>query len=430
MDPILPAKAVLGLCGVFAVYAIMRHVDFASWEKRNFDRTAFGLLAASRLGLFVLVFAVFQFEPTSDVRVYYAEANAIYVGGIPFVDINTAYGPLFDYVLAAVIAIWNDPAALILFTICLELFSLPVWLRVGRASFEEATVRRATVLYVCNTVALANVAIAGENQVWLSLFLGASLLALSRDHKFLSGIYLGASVVVVKFLSLLFAPIFFLATRFSLRWGIGFVIVPLATYATILMVGGQPLDQVYAQAADQSSGNIPYLLTALNLDLTNGLPEWVTNVVSFAILCLCFLFVYFRFGFSTSRQAVIGSAFLLVVVMLVSKKAYADYIIVALFPLCLAILNGKKPLLVALIFSLLTAVATVEPSLWFRWMELRQLDVFFEADLSGNLTRTNLLLFFACELVMVTGYLWLLALLYGALGDGRRKIAISKHGSP
>jgi Gpi18-like mannosyltransferase len=176
----------------------------------------------------MLIFFALGIEPHSDVTVYYSEAEAALHGAIPLVGIHTAYGPLFDEITAVAIACWHSPAALVFLAILVELCSFPVWLKVAREAFTERATRRAAVLYTLNPLAISTVAIGGQNHVGISLLLALSLLALLRNREGWSGLSLGFSIIAVKFLSLLFAPVIFLAARHRVKWTISFLIFPIA----------------------------------------------------------------------------------------------------------------------------------------------------------------------------------------------------------
>ncbi len=108
---------------------------------------------------------------------------------------------------------------------------------------------------------------------------------------------------------------------------------------------------------------------------------------------------------------------LLLVLMIASKKSYDDYLVIALFPICLSV-AGHRRLLPAALLSGTSALAAVEPSMWFRWLHKGQLSLLFAQHLPVGIARSHVRLFFACDLFLVAGYIGLLVLSYSALRDG------------
>lgn len=277
---ILEAKLLLGiLCTIAALFLLSQADRYTILSNSTFDKVAFSAFFVIRVGLYVAIFHFLGFVPRSDVVIYYDEARQVLAGKLPLVEIQTAYGPLFDWICASIIAVWNSAKALVLFSTIVELLTFPIWLRVGRAAFDEVTVRRAAVLYIFNPVVIGSVVIDGQNQIWLSLLLALSLLAIISQRRVLSGIYLGLSVVAVKFLALLFAPILFLSARKRTNWLLSFLIIPIIAYGVVLLLGGHPLDSAQVQVTDHSSGNLPYLLTVTGINVTNANQSLIPNLV-------------------------------------------------------------------------------------------------------------------------------------------------------
>ena len=131
----------------------------------------------------------------------------------------------------------------------------------------------------------------------ISLLLALSLLALLRNREGWSGLSLGFSIIAVKFLSLLFAPVIFLAARHRVKWTISFLIFPIAGYGAVALFGAHPVDQVVFHALTPSSGNLPFLLTATGiLPLTAPQYRVVIDCLAFMLLCGTFIAAILRFG--------------------------------------------------------------------------------------------------------------------------------------
>jgi hypothetical protein len=400
---VLAAKlALCALAGLAAVLALRWRRVFTA------GRTAFlaGALAAllgSRLALFAAVYLVAGYGLESDLSLYYDWTRTVMAGGLPYRDVPPAYGPLFHYTLAVPLWVWGSFKSLILFAVLQEAAALPVWLAIARRLVPEAEARAATVLYVCSPLCLLNVAVAGQNQVSLSLWLGVALLLLCAGRDAASGFVLGASTVVVKFLGALFAPALLLFSPRPARWVLGAAVLPALALAGLVAAGIDPLATLRFHGGDESSGNLPYLLTAFGPDYRAPEVRAACQAAGLLALAALLLWAWWRLDRGDRRNAVWLSAALLLTLLLVSRKAYTSYLVVVFFPLCLATAGGRRRGAVTL-FALLTLTATLEPSLWFRWMRLQDLRVLRHSPADTGVPGVMAWTFLAVELTLLACY--------------------------
>jgi hypothetical protein len=130
-----------------------------------------------------------------------------------------------------------------------------------------------------------------------------------------------------------------------------------------------------------TSGNLPFLLTALGLSARGAVATAGLVVVAVTALVACAR--WWRLPGPAPLRAAAGSACLLLLVMLFSKKAYTTYLIVVLFPLCLLVAGTGGSMGWALAFAALGVCATIEPGLWFYWLDNRDLGALQEPALRG-----------------------------------------------
>ena len=139
-----------------------------------FLRVAVILQLVPALGLFVALYLLGHQQPTSDVPGYYIPAaHAVLAGEVPFRDFTISYGPLFSYLGAALVFVWDSGKVFALFAIALNAVALSWWHAAATARFDRATARQCTVLYATSGHVLVQ-ALLGTNQAWISAALGAS----------------------------------------------------------------------------------------------------------------------------------------------------------------------------------------------------------------------------------------------------------------
>ena len=364
---VIAAKLGLAL-GCLVVFIVAHRVV----ARRDGPAVRRGLLAAyviSRVVLFGAVYGVAGLAPMSDVTVYYAEATAALAGQVPLVDIPTAWGPLFPYLAALPLVLSDSAVGIVALALLFEALSLPLWLVAGDRTFGATVTTRGLLAYVCCPLSLVNVPITGQNHVWLATFAAASVVMLITGRPAWSGWWTGVSVVAVKFLSLLWAPVFWLVTPARPRWAWGFAVPVAAVYAVVWWMGADLLAQIRFHAADNSSGNLPFLLGAVGVNASVPWIRHVMNGVAVMVLGGVLAAGVVTARVRTPRQAVLMMPLLLVVLLILSKKSFASYSEAALFPLCLSFACLRWSTWTIGAAGLFATLATVEPSLWFRWMD-------------------------------------------------------------
>ncbi len=378
-DHVLFGKVVIGLTALLFSVVTFKGADRLAISKRSFFVRTLSLLLLTRLVLFAGVLCFANDSSLSDVTVYYDEGLSVLDGKIPLLHFSTPYGPLFPYFAALPLLLWNTPKAIVLFSILVELASFPLWIAIGRRVFDEVTTRRAAMLYLFNPLPLIAVPLAGQNQVWVSFFLAlAFFLALKRRYLF-SGMVLGFSVLAVKFFSLVFVPLFLLsADKKWITWFLGFLTFPLLIYGVLAHWGVPVADVFLVHGAEVSSGNFFFLLSALRFNFNLEWVRWTTNLIGIGILSGFLMAAWWTGRLKEKGQLVIALGGVVLAVLFVSKKAFTGYLLQAYFPLCIAValvafnfssVGGR--LRGVLSFGLFGLLAAVEPSLWFRWMKLR-----------------------------------------------------------
>ena len=132
------ARVALGLvAGGASLWLVLLERSWAL-SKEQFDRRVYWAFAASRLGVFSLIFLVLRFAPRGDVPAYYMQQAQWVLGGlVPYRDFVSSYAPLHPYLDAGLISVWHTPLAIMLFSLLAEVLLLPLWMRAGREFLPE-----------------------------------------------------------------------------------------------------------------------------------------------------------------------------------------------------------------------------------------------------------------------------------------------------
>jgi hypothetical protein len=399
--------AVALLCAVMTL-VLARHPRVLALSSRRFDLGVLILAAAMRLGLFVAVFIVLGMNVTGDVSGYYVpQGEWALEGRIVYRDFESSYSVLFPYLVGLILLTWHSAKAVVLAAIALELLSLPLWLAAARRWLPERTVRIAALLYVTSPIPFLNIALKGHNQVWVSILIAASLWALAR-RDILSGAVQGFSLMAVKVLSLLFAPVIWLFAPGRIRWAIAFSALPLAALALCAPNKVDLLFPLKFQAQHFSGGNLPYLSTIFGLDPTAAPLRHLYDGLTMLALAGVFLYAWARGVHRRPENVLHLLTLVLMTFFLASKKAYASYLVMCFFPLCITLAAGTVSWPALAVFGAFGALAALEPSLHFRWMfanDAKQyLSILFREQLPDGMVRWKALMFLAWDVALVSCY--------------------------
>lgn len=363
---------------LLAVFCMVLGILLCRWNKlfilsdSKFMFLASSLVALTRLGFFVIIYVVLNINVPSDLPSYYVpQGHAVLSGLMPYRDFNSSYAPGFGYIVAIILSVWDSPKAIVLFTIVTEIISIPLWISASRAVFTERQVRYGYLLYISNGLPLVIAAIAGQNQLWINLLLAVSWFFMVVNRPFLSGLAIGSSIVLVKILGVLFSPILWLACHQKYTWTAGFFL-PLLIYFIMAASGIDILVPVHGEIDKIFSGNIPYLLVSLGIDWAAKYAVWM---LIFMLISL-FLYVYIKFPSCQNKSAWFLTSLVAILFMLVSKKSPTNYLSMFLFILSVTVAMTSSGWKGILSFGVFGLIATLEPTLWFRWVNQSYVNVY------------------------------------------------------
>jgi hypothetical protein len=416
----LEARAALGTS--FAVAGLF--LSAGSWIQRGsqklFDRAAITALIVSRLGLYLTVFFILHLSVRGDVPTFYMlPAIAALHHMLPYVDYPTSYAPLHATLDAGLLLLWNSPLVIVLFSIVVEWFLLPVWLRVSRLFVTEAAARIAAVLYLTSALSVQFVTIDGQDNVVLAVLLGLALLALAKQRAALSGALIAVGAAVIKFLPLFFAPAFFLVSVRRIRWFAGFAVVLLLGYGYFILRHVPVLYPLTFEHTSRTASDLPFVLDALFNLAPHSLIE--DSILGLALLSILVLLA--RIGrrrpdtVATLRAITFGCNALILALITFSRKSWPPYLVLTLFPCCLLMGSGPRQRLRLVCFALFNVIAVTSHSFWATVFGQALAPDIYRSLLAHNPAAYTLLIL---QVALIAGYVWLLAESLSALREPQR----------
>ncbi|MBE7179921.1 MAG: DUF2029 domain-containing protein [Terriglobus roseus] len=335
----LLARTALGGAAATATVLLPRFRPAFHCSPRRFRMWYLIAFAAIRLLLFSVVFLDLRIAPRGDLPgIYIGEIKAHLAGGVPYRTYATSYAPLFPYLYGALYRLAPSPLTLIIFSILVEVATAAIFLRFMPRVLTEAQVRIAALLCLANPISLQFVTIDGQNNVLIALFLALALLWFAEKREALSGAAVGLSIVSVKFLPLLFTPVFpmFLRRR-AAAWIATCGAVVVAVYGYFDWVLHAPVLQALRREGQiKSAGGLPFLVEAITgRDL--GRIGWDALLLLALAAVLATGWCRARAVEPGSRSALRAATFLLpallLTLMALGKKTWPTYTEMVLFPL-------------------------------------------------------------------------------------------------
>ncbi|HEY2469852.1 MAG TPA: hypothetical protein VGI45_18680 [Terracidiphilus sp.] len=341
----------------------------AAWTDQQFDRILFGVYGASHFLLFFTAFFVLHQKPWTDIIAFYVpQAHSVMHGLVPYRDFDSSYAPLNPYIDALVLRLHDSALSILAFQILCDLLSVPFWTRFLRRYMNEATVRKAALLYLVQPLVFYEICIDGKNQGLISLLLGISFWAVAR-REILSGFSVSLTWILVKILPIMFVPALFIGARKRIRWMMAAAVPSLIVYGAFVLKGADVTEGLRKEGNMITPQNLPYLFGALT---GFDLPKIVLSLLSLAVIAVV-LVITIRAQLVAKSDAAklwkmgLGVLLILFAVLLMNKKSDTSYLGMCFFLLCGFIAfesdGGRKS--TTWLYVLLSILALPIASFWY-----------------------------------------------------------------
>lgn len=325
-------------------------------------------VASRLLGWLACYVAVPGLVRYSDLVMYYQPEATNVVGGLaPYRDFPTSYGPLFPYLTAAALAVWNQAASIALLMVAFEIAAVRLFVRLDPG--DGPAMARTLFVYLLNPAALYWSGMLGYNSPVVLFFWVLAVAAVASGRPAASALAVAGSVVAGKFLGVLLAPVWLVFARRRL----GLVaIVALAGLAALLAARVAGLDlllPLQREGHRSTSANLWFLATAVPGVAPGGALWRVGPLVALAAAAGALMVALARRWANrpapTLAQLSAAVAAMGWLFMLLSKKSFPHYtpmfVLFACYAICAARPRERRwPFLLAV----LGAIGILEPGLW------------------------------------------------------------------
>lgn len=361
---------------------------------------------------FVVVYLLAGIEPQSDLVGFYNGAAAALQGKLVYRDFISVYAPLYAYLTALPLLVWNHPKALVLFMILIE--GLVLWATARRYGWPG----RQVLLYLLMPGSLLLSVIGGQEDVWMW---GCGLLllygAIERRSWLLAGMAVGAAMVITKALFVVVVPALLVLARRPAAFVGGALLLGLPVLAWQFLSSEWAFLMPLQLGREPLSPNLWSVLYPLAGGWLAAVSPSLLNYAGLAGVMGVSSFWAWRHGRHLPLPQAVAVVWVLAfsLVMLLVRSAYANYIFAFLMPLLAArIINfsSRREVAVLLVFNIL---CIIQPSLWWRLGQ-----PFYRLT---DLARPAFLLEYLLEAGIVAGLLYFIVLCFRPIGSGPHSAA-------
>ena len=352
-----------------AIAALFSLVAWWYWTNRDArvfesSRDVLWVFVLFRLVPFAVVYLFLDYDVRSDAWMFYDSARQALQLKTVYRDFDSAYSPLFVYLTALPLLLWNSGKAIVLLLILAE--GLAVYLTVQLFGDDRRAHQKA-ILYLLLPAPLVLSVLSGQEDILMWLFGAWALLVWQKKRDDLwVGLVLGLGMVATKALLVLtLIPVFFLVKN-KIRYFLGLVLVGLPALVVMYALVGLEFLEPIQQANDPRTPNLWTILRPVLgaiVPLGHKTLNWVGLVLVLGLGC----FVAHRWR--GRGQFVAGFTTLFVAtyafVMVVQQSSLANYAYLFLLPMLYvpAVKLTKKTQFFLLL--LLNFAVVVQPPVWW-----------------------------------------------------------------
>ncbi len=396
------------------------------WSDKQFDRNLIALYAVSRFLVSIAAFFVLHQKPWADLVTFYVpQAHAVMQGLVPYRDFPSSYAPLNPYIDALLLRLHDSPLSILVFQIVCDIASVPFWIRFLRRCVNEATVRKAALLYLVQPLVIWEICLDGKNQGLISLLLAISFCAVARKE-IVSGVSLSLTWILVKILPLMFVPTLFMGSRKRMRWLLSVAVPSVMVYGAFIMANADVTAAVRKESSLATPQNLPYLFGALT---GHDLPGSLLGLLSLVVVVsapVVTIRVQLRMEDDRPRlwTMALSAELILLAVMLMNRKSDTSYLGMCFFLLCAFASfdadRGRRAM--SGLYALLSLLALPITSFWYWPLNRESATLLHALWLSGS---RNAWIMMVMQVLLAASYLGLALGILRTVGEpaeGLKKI--------
>ena len=328
---------------------------------------SFGLLAfICRILPFLIVYIYYGYDAQSDVQIFWKSAQHASKLELVYRDFDSVYSPFFAYITALPLYLWDNPRAITLLMILIELFVLWLTIKTYPSDNQASTLFKA-LIYLLLPAPYIFCVLGGQEDIWMWGFACLVVFAWQRKKSDLVlGIITGLGLLTTKAFFVLLLPLLLIKVKNKIQFVAGNAMVGLPILLILYLWGGDSFLMPIRLAQDPMAVNMWSVINPLIWDYGITKDIKLLNWIGLFIILGVALWQTLK-SQSLDIQVYIPKIWIIIfgMMMIVQIGAYANYIFIYSMPLlfCFDFFKNKTFLILTFIFQ---GFATVQPSFWFR----------------------------------------------------------------
>ena len=328
---------------------------------------SFGLIAfLCRILPFFIVYIYYGYNAQSDVQIFWKSAQHASKFELVYRDFDSVYSPFFAYITALPLYLWDNPRAITLLMILIELFVLWLTIKTYPSDNQASTLFKA-LIYLLLPAPYIFCVLGGQEDIWMWGFACLVVFAWQRKKSDLVlGIITGLGLLTTKAFFVLLLPLLLIKVKNKIQFVAGNAMVGLPILLILYLWGGDSFLMPIRLAQDPMAVNMWSVINPLIWDYGITKDIKLLNWIGLFIILGVALWQTLK-SQSLDIQVYIPKIWIIIfgMMMIVQIGAYANYIFIYSMPLlfCFDFFKNKTFLILTFIFQ---GFATVQPSFWFR----------------------------------------------------------------
>jgi hypothetical protein len=364
MDTLLPKFAISIICSIVFLLILFNKEKIQQLTKNRENIYFFSAIILSRFLPVFIIFYALDYDATSDVKMFHTWAVTAKDGYFVYRDFKAPYAPLYPYITALPLFIYNHPNSILALMVVIESVILSITYNYFSKKTSISTSLYNSLLYLSLPATFVLSVISGQEDIWMWGVIVVSLWAYNKTFDSLwVGIILGIGMIVTKVIFVFSLPIAFILLSKKIRFLTGLAIIGLPTLAILVYFGGDSFLLPIQEANNPRTPNIWSILNPF-FKVYDGIGIKNLNLIGLITNILVIVYLSIK---SKNNQPFVKAFPLIWIVstcwlMFIQQSSLSNYCYIFLMPLVFLFTENKKALIVALLFSF---ACTIQPPIWW-----------------------------------------------------------------
>ncbi len=322
-------------------------------------------LLLSRIIPVFIVYMYYNFDAKSDVSMFYNWAQLAKKGAFVYRDFDSPYAPLFSYITAIPLYIYNSANTIVLLMVLIEVAILVLTYIYFNETIGKATSLFYSLLYLTLPATFILSVFGGQEDIWMwGIIVFALIIQRHFNDSFWVGIIFGLGMITTKVLFIFALPIGFILLNKKIRYLTGLMLIGLPSLFILVYFGGDSFLLPIQQANDPRNPNIWSIINPF-FNSYKILGIKALNLIG--LLSNVFLIIWLSLKAKQQNKTfneampiiwVLSSCW----IMIIQQSSLCNYCFVYLMPLLFYYSTNLKTILIILFFSI---ACSLQPPIWW-----------------------------------------------------------------